>query len=584
MNLGRAPLLVEGLPARKQVDPRAATRDAPRINLGPDDVREPKPRPRRQGGGLGLAGWGSAPPSDSRVDSREKSFSIPLSQSTLAKVDQHNRVSRDSDEEKLDSRFPTPYHRSVHQMPADKAHAELDKIWSRRHDVNPADQPDEDRPANKHRLPLRMPGLHHPDQSVRDRAWKMQAQSEANAAGDSYTQRDRAQRGAKRTSPRVKTRVVQGPSGRYTSTQFPNKPSTPLPKGHQIVHSTISEGLRRGALLAEGLPATSEPRRTPPLSSDDDVKRKLQSATPEVAARLRQSLAFREKLRSTKQWEPPASEAPTEKLKAVDPNAKTRIMRPAGHRTEILRPPGHKTQVALTTVQQKSPTAVLPAAKVPDLDEPKSGAKTQNLRAQRTEWTKLPRTPILQEFVANTFLSKFPAGTRISGAPGVQGVTDTSKVGLVTAQGGVVPDKKKRELKIPDMTKLPAGRDPITKQLEQQPSNAGLANPLLARRTRTEDALAESCSTCDIWAITSSRKGYGIQLPEDDYVGQYRQFRETCPEGTHLGHAAFCSRCDNSFPTQVGGVDWLKRDDWKETPTAVEPEDPYNLRGTSAAE
>jgi hypothetical protein len=94
----------------------------------------------------------------------------------------------------------------------------------------------------------------------------------------------------------------------------------------------------------------------------------------------------------------------------------------------------------------------------------------------------LGRTPLLQEIVANvtgnTFLSTTAPGSSYLGAPGDKephkSGNTSSKSGLVTKQGGVVLDKKRREIKIPDCTKLPKGRDAITRQLAaMQPSNAG---------------------------------------------------------------------------------------------------------------
>jgi hypothetical protein len=409
----------------------------------------------------------------------------------------------------------------------------------------------------------------------------MQAHAGANLLGNTYDRKPGE------APQRAQVHVLRHKeSGKLsTMSQFYGKARPETPEGHEIVYTALSEGLKRSPLLAEGVSVTSlEPSRQPPLISDDKVREKLKTATGDAAARLSNSLKWRAALRDTAKEPTDTSEAPTAQLRTVDPNAKTNIMRPPGHRTEVLRPPGHKTQVALNTVQQRAPTAVLPVPKMKTLDAPREAAKTQNLRAQRIVSSVFYREPLLQEFVTNSFLSKFPAGTRISGAPGVQGVTDTSNIGLVSAQGGVVPDKKKRDLKIPKPEELPKGRDPITKQLERQPSNAGMASPLLGRLSRTEQAMAEHCGTEDVWAITSSRNGYGIVDPKDDHVGLYRQFRESCPDTGHIGHAAFCSRCDNSYPTRTGGVDWLTRTDWKKLSPTSTPEDPYKIRGNSTGE
>jgi hypothetical protein len=446
-------------------------------------------------------------------------------------------------------------HAAFNKLPADKAVEHLRGVWGARHEPAPVLHRD-DPEGQKKRLPLSMPGSTHPDPRVREVAHKVQAHALANSLGDTHDRKSG-------TPPqkRAQAHVVKNATTGALSVmgQFHGKPRPETPAGHEIVYTAVSEGLARSALLAENLRASIEPSRSPALSGDSDIQKKLRAATPEIAARLKRSLEFREKLRSTKEWPPKESEATTAKLStAVDPNAKTKIMRPAGHKTQVVRPYGHKTQVVLNTVQQKAPTAVMPAAKVDSLDDTKKGARTQNIRIQE-----------------NAFMSRFPAGTRISGAPGVQGVTDTSNVGLVSAQGGVVPDKKKRELKIPDMTKLPKGRDPITKQLEKQPSFAGMGNPIFGRLTRTEQALAEATLSDGVWGHgntgLSGPDGPNRDMPNDDWVGQYESFRLACPDHSKMGHAAFCGRCDNSWPTGVGGANLSAEDIERLRPDGMNP-------------
>jgi hypothetical protein len=145
-------------------------------------------------------------------------------------------------------------------MSAQDAHKELDKIWSRRHKLNPRDT----ETKNKHMLPHDMPGTKHSDKSVRERAWKMQAQAQANTLGDSYTKR--GSRG--RTTPKVRVRVVQNrkTGARNTTTSWAHKPGERVPAGHDVVHSVMSEGLKRSPLLLE-LVANTFLSKFPPGSS-----------------------------------------------------------------------------------------------------------------------------------------------------------------------------------------------------------------------------------------------------------------------------------------------------------------------------
>jgi hypothetical protein len=131
-------------------------------------------------------------------------------------------------------------------------------------------------------------------------------------------------------------------------------------------------------------------------------------------------------------------------------------------------------------------TDIAPLPRESDIKPLSGGAarqKTTRLPRQKlvekpTEAHWIQRTPLLQEFVAhpsnstgNTWLSTTKPGTRVSGAPSTG--NDTGAVGLVSKQGGVVPDKEKRKIE-PEKSKIPTKVwDPITKELEKQPSNTG---------------------------------------------------------------------------------------------------------------
>ena len=266
MNLGRHQLLAEALPSERP----SQTRDVPRhgFRLGQSDAKS-------LGLGRRKGQWGQSDSSASRAS--HPKFSIPLSQSTQkmlarpqsasrsgagqsvsnAKLTWHPTASKsdsrtDSQKDAAwlstsggfgglgvahDPRFPSQLHRDIHQMSARKAHKALDTIWARRHDENPSDRPQRGHAPNKYMLPHSMPGIHHPDKSVRDRAWKMQAQAQANALGDSYT----SKKNGKRSSPKVLVKVLQHrkTGARFTSTSFPNRPSERHPE-HDVVHSAVT--------------------------------------------------------------------------------------------------------------------------------------------------------------------------------------------------------------------------------------------------------------------------------------------------------------------------------------------------------
>ena len=69
--------------------------------------------------------------------------------------------------------------------------------------------------------------------------------------------------------------------------------------------------------------------------------------------------------------------------------------------------------------------------------------------------------------------------------------------------------------------------------------------------------LVEACRCTQFWALTSHRR-QGLDKREDDHVKKYEEWRKECPNYHKRNHAAFCERCDNSFPTEEGGANWLR--------------------------
>ena len=84
----------------------------------------------------------------------------------------------------------------------------------------------------------------------------------------------------------------------------------------------------------------------------------------------------------------------------------------------------------------------------------------------------------------------------------------------------------------------------------------------MLRQSRT---LQEACHCGAVWALSDARNGNSLDLPEDDFVKQYEDFRKACPNAAKPGHEAFCQRCDNSFPSKIGGADFLRKQGVVET-------------------
>jgi hypothetical protein len=71
--------------------------------------------------------------------------------------------------------------------------------------------------------------------------------------------------------------------------------------------------------------------------------------------------------------------------------------------------------------------------------------------------------------------------------------------------------------------------------------------------------LREACHCHQFWGLTANRNGSALDKPEDDFVKQYEDYRNSCPNKGKTTHASFCERCDNSYPVEEGGADWLRQ-------------------------
>ena len=73
--------------------------------------------------------------------------------------------------------------------------------------------------------------------------------------------------------------------------------------------------------------------------------------------------------------------------------------------------------------------------------------------------------------------------------------------------------------------------------------------------------IKESCRCINVIGTNLNR--IGMDKPEDDHVRKYAEWRRECPDHDNRSHAAFCERCDNSYPHTIGGADILKQDGWQ---------------------
>lgn len=531
MNLRRSELLVEGLAARTTNDPRGLTRDAPKqgFRFGQSDAATPPTRRGRSVSDSGydpLGHWGKSSSSD-----KKPVFTMPLSQSTMRGLNR-SRSRSHSDEFHIsptssrsstssgpkvslsrsdsavferDHRFPTKLHHDIHNASPEDAHRALDTLEKRK---DPSG-------AALHNVP----GMHHPNESVRMRAWKIHAQNKANSLGGKTAR--------KKPEPKVLVKLLKNrQTGAISSTtSFPYRPHVPVPKGHDVIHTVKSEALARSALLLENFPvkkrswaddrkaleARLAASRAQQKALSQEMRKRLASATPEVAARLRAYMKrqhdiirpgvgsrtlSRAQRRATQTVQTNYPGAKTQPL--MSPSAETQEMRPAGHRTQELRPAGHQTQkmvappagVAGSETRVQMPVArpghVRTSKKVRQKQERGLETAMRGRSPEKTQVLQVPRVrtasvellaPILQEFVATTpsaWKSGIGPNDTINGGPAIRGVTSTANVGHTTAQGAAVPDKKKREIKLPDLSKLPKVRDPVTHQLARlQPANPG---------------------------------------------------------------------------------------------------------------
>ena len=401
---------------------------------------------------------------------------------TIDKVNKRPKLSLH--QKALGAKFPTSYHSDVHWMPPKDAHAELDKL---------------EKTTDKRRLDLTrhaVPGMHHSDDSVRQRAWKLSARNQANSLGGKT---DR-----KTPEPKALVKVLRHrKTGAYsTSTSFPDRPHVPTPKGHDVVHSVMSEWLTRRALLFEAHPAAFFPQQ-PAIHSDRTVQARMAAAVnagnQQLADSLKKQLSMRLKLRQDlggkrKTPESGASTVTTDTQRAAQGTiqrryrgAQTQEIRPQGHKTQVMTSPPPGTPGGETSITLPNPLRSL------DAQPARRRGDTRRLPRQNIVSSLLDRAPLLQELVTAASAGGNPGGAFASGlkpkdpivsstprdwrnlppTPRKGGAVTTRDVGHTANTGAWVPDKKRREIEIPAPTPIGSSYRSIERDFEDQPSNRG---------------------------------------------------------------------------------------------------------------
>lgn len=527
MPLGRTPLLVEAVPARRPEQSaglgnarpgqwagasRKPEQRRPTISLASSKSAVKPPSGLNDPVNTGSSSSASAilsPASSAtvrrvakmRIGSRS-SISLPssksqsqsasrpgVSDSQTTEIANRGSAARGQRLRKLDPKFPTGVHKRVHNSSSAEAHKYLDQFHAQRNTPNP-----DTRVRGVH---PDVPGIHHTDKGVRERAWKMQAQHDANRLGGTTLR--------KKPEPRVTVAVVQHKKTgkRETRTIGLGKKQGVISRlahrtevgrrraaqkhvgpDYDVVHTVRSEDLIRSSLLAEGVP---EPRRVPNVRSDADIQSKIarltSSGSHKAAAALQAQLRARRSLRKTAAGLSGGQPLSNRKTQTDI----TSMTQRAARDTKQRRYRGKRTQILLTPQARGASTDVIPIPELArkDLDTPSEKAKTKRLPRQSAESSELSRAPLLVELVTSSgvFATGLRPGAPITSHPRDQrnlpisprkgGAVTTRDVGHTANTGAWVPDKKKRDVK-PPKSKIPKKVwDPITRELESQPSNTG---------------------------------------------------------------------------------------------------------------
>ena len=555
MSLGRTQLLYEAPVAttRRPVDPKAATQSSVRVLGHQSDVNEPPQRshpstPRGKTTGDTFMSFspsqigGTKPATDqARAQTQSRAPDKARAQTQSNAPDQRKSeisfdFSPDKEKHTIQGEHDQPPRGSGHKSGLHvrvakskdgwDAHTVLGQIHARRHEVNPRDtmrsgklqtvkSPEgvsyqrllpSGKPkatGNKYMLPHDMPGTDHKDPSVRSRAWRMQAQAQANTLGDSYTG-NAPKKGERRSKAPVQVHVVRHrPTGRMeTRTTFHGKERQDFGKDYEVVHTAISESLTRRALIFEAHP-TAFFTKQPAVHGDRTVQARMnaamQAGNQQLADSLKKQLDMRAKLRQDLGG---ARDTPESGAVTISTNTQREALGTVkqhyrGAKTQELRPPSHKTQV-MSTPPSGTPggetRSSLPTPPKPLNDRPdqKRGG-TRVLPRQSIVSSLLDRAPLLQELVTAASAGGNPGGAFASGlkpkdpivssTPRDQrnlpatsrkgGAVTTRDVGHTANTGAWVPDKKQREIKIPGPKPIGSGYRSIERDFEDQPANVG---------------------------------------------------------------------------------------------------------------
>ncbi len=302
--------------------------------------------------------------------------------------------------------------------------------------------------------------------------------------------------------PRFASQAL-GPDDFHFSSERPHPSNSSL----RVFH-TASVAFARTALLSESLP---DPKQAPPIAHSRTVeariKAHIKAGNAQVAEKLKNQLRMRKELHKTlsAKQETPESGAATLTTRAQRWGRNTKQRNVSGATTQQLRatqtmtvPPRPRKAGSTTVVS--TPIPETPRTIPHKREDPRR--ITQRLRVPQSDSMGLGRTPLLTELVTKAvggspggvFATGLKPGSPITSHPRDQrdlpipprkgGAVTTRDVGHTANTGAWVPDKKRRDIK-PPKSKIPKGVwDPITKELEAQPSNSGGILTVIRPRTR----------------------------------------------------------------------------------------------------
>lgn len=171
------------------------------------------------------------------------------------------------------------------------------------------------------------------------------------------------------------------------------------------------------------------------------------------------------------------------------------------------------------------------------------------------------RQPLLLELMtASSYGQPSLIGRTAAGGIPPSGVTSTANIGLRSRPHGypILPGSVQQGDRLPIGGVIEGDR--IARALRKR---LGLHKERKSRKKGRHGKLSES-----VLAQAMNPSGlytnYSFNLPSEDRVADYYEWRRQCPNYDKIWHGAFCKRCDETaFRTPIGGVEWLHGNGWR---------------------